>query len=1128
MSVLGADIGASTIDLALLVGGSVRAAKIARGEGSVARELAAAIRQHAAQWSFDPASLDEIRIGSTGAVNMLLGRRVARVGLITTEGFADTLQLARQNRADLYDPVARSPAPTFLVAPGAIHAIEGRLDKDGNEIIALSVDQIRRAGETLRAQGVEAIAVCFLFSFVNPVHERLCADVLSQVAPGIPVVLSHEVDGNAREYERTVSACLEAALCPAQHAVLDEIGQQLSHLDFTGRLSFADSRGHLVAPQTARSSICRQLAGGPAASALFSARLAGRAGARQAIALDMGSTSTDIVLIDRAGPAQTNYGVVADVPLRTPMSDIHSIPIGGGARVTQVSDGGIRFSPRAKPDAPSLSDALVVLEQLPQALAPDARARLARHADEAGIDHVTLAAMIRDAALDGVVSSVVRYAVGRNVDPSSVPLIVGGGLGPVVACALAERLGTSRIVLDEHSAVSGAAGLLLARHVDEAMKELNTPLDDLADGRVAEILGELDATHPRASNGVLQLTVAPNAFMHPVTLTLGSNVPTVEMLRAAFCAYHTERFGHPSRETGFAFRIGRFLLEEPVATEIAASKRSLADFEPRPGWDLQAEGGVVRLIRQATSTALRPETLQMRLNAVAQTMQEMLFRTAVSPVVREGNDAAAALLTPEGELIALSDAIPLLLGALDGSARAILDHFPRETMREGDLFLMNDPFLGGTHLPDLTVMRPVFADGRMIALAASILHHQDVGGMRAGSVPPDAVDIFQEGLRLPPIRLGAADCIDPLVVNLFNSNSRAPDTVLGDLSSQIGAAVKAAALLQDLVGETGVAAFLAGMDECLERGRALAESTISTMAPGPHTASERLDPAPGLPEVKIALSLTCVDGRFRCDFTGTSAQVAAPINCVRSGPFAAAFYSLLSAMGDTVFRNGGVVRTIDLVLPDGCAINASPPAAVNARMGIVRSTTSALLQGLARALPESMPAANSGMSYVLAFSGAGKDGKRFIATEIIAGGAGGGPHHDGASGISTDVGNAMNMPGEALESQIPVRLMSACVRRASGGAGRFRGGDGIRRTYLALQDGIGVSLRGDRFRYVPEGLLGGSAPQPAAARIVRADGTIEELGSRSAPVLDRGDQLIVESCGGAGYGVQASQADRDG
>ena len=258
-------------------------------------------------------------------------------------------------------------------------------------------------------------------------------------------------------------------------------------------------------------------------------------------------------------------------------------------------------------------------------------------------------------------------------------------------------------------------------------------------------------------------------------------------------------------------------------------------------------------------------------------------------------------------------------------------------------------------------------------------------------------------------------------------------------------------------------------------------------------------------------------GRLAADFTGSAPQVAAPVNCARSGPLSAVLYALLTLVGDDVFRNGGLLRCIDLTLPEASIVNASPPAAVNARTNMVRCICSAVLRAVSQAAPARMPAANSGMSFVIAFSGRYPDGQPFLSTEIIAGGAGGGPDRDGAPGILTDVGNARNMPAEALEAVAPIRVVSAGIRRGSGGEGRFRGGDGIIRVYEALADGISVSVRGDRFTQVPDGAHGGGAPRPAAVTMLRADGTREDLPARSAPRLDRGDRLVIESCGGAGY-----------
>ncbi|WP_417682639.1 hydantoinase B/oxoprolinase family protein [Roseibium sp.] len=513
------------------------------------------------------------------------------------------------------------------------------------------------------------------------------------------------------------------------------------------------------------------------------------------------------------------------------------------------------------------------------------------------------------------------------------------------------------------------------------------------------------------------------------------------------------------------------------------------------------------------------EILQMRFDAVAQGMQEILFRAAVSPVVREGADASCALFTAEGELLALSDAIPLLLGALPGSVKAILARYPAQDMSEGDMFFMNDPFAGGTHLPDITVLVPVFFKGERIAFAASILHHQDVGGMRAGSVPPDATDIYQEGLRFPPSRLARDGKILREAEDLIRLNSRAPDTVLGDIAAQIASAGHAARSLQTIAGELGTQAFIAATHACLDHGEEQIGRLFQSLPPGPYQGVDGLDPTPNLPPIEAHVSVTFDAGHLKADFAGSSAQVNAPINCVRSGPLSALLYAVLSLAPPTLFRNGGVLRRIELHLPEASVVNAAVPAAVNARMNMVRCITSAVLQALSKAAPDKMPAANSGMSYVLAFSGTRPDGNRFVTTEIIAGGAGGGPCSKGADAVSTDVGNAMNMPGEALEEIAPIRLLSAHIREGSGGAGKYPGGNGIRREYLALTDGVSVSLRGERFARVPQGLLGGGSPQPSAATILRADGETIALTARSAFTLNSGDRLIVESCGGAGYGA---------
>lgn len=516
--------------------------------------------------------------------------------------------------------------------------------------------------------------------------------------------------------------------------------------------------------------------------------------------------------------------------------------------------------------------------------------------------------------------------------------------------------------------------------------------------------------------------------------------------------------------------------------------------------------------------------LQMRLDGMAETMQRMLLDTAVSPVAREAADCASALFTAQGELLAMSDAIPLLLGALPGQITGLFARYPSATMREGDIFIANDPYSGGTHLPDIAVILPVFAEGRMVGLAASLLHHQDVGGSRPGSVPPDADDIFKEGLRLPVMRAGSAHRLSDEFRGLIRANSRVPETVLADLGAQIAAALSAARGWQRIVDDLGVSGFLETAARLLDTAEAQTMAALAALSRPESHATDGLDPDATLGTSDVRVSLTVTPEGLRADFTGSSPQVPAPINCVTSGPLSAVLYAMLTLLPPESLRNGGILRCLELVLPEASVVNAAPPAPVNARTNMVRAITSTVLAALAAMDPNSRPAANCGMAYVIAFSGRGTDGSRFLATEIVAGGAGGGPDAPGAHVVSCDVGNARNTPVEVIEADLPIRVLASERRRGSGGRGRFAGGDGVRRIYEALVDGISVSIRGERFARVPDGAAGGGAPMPAAAQIRRKGGEVQVLGPRSAIRLDRGDRLVIESCGGAGYGPEADAA----
>ncbi|MCC6000436.1 MAG: hydantoinase B/oxoprolinase family protein [Pararhodobacter sp.] len=1090
MSVLAVDLGAAHVDLAwhdadCTTGQGVALWKHPRRDLDMAASVLAAIDATGRS----PVGVESLRLATTLPLNALLGAGRARVALITTAGFGDVLALGRQDRADLYDSVARHPldgmAAAPLVAASDIHMLEARADSAGAIVAAVDPAALAALVARLQADPPQAVAISLVFGHLAPQLERQVAQAVQAAVPGCVVACSHRVDPQPREFERTLATVIEAALAPLLRDALTAIMAGLARRGVHPQLLLADGAGALQPARALAGRLSAVLEGGPAAAATLAAEAAAAIPAcpadRPVLMLDMGAASMDLVLLDGARPALSRFRQIAGLPLRRVAVDGESTALGGAAR--PLGAGTLRLDEALREvcaPAPASAPAPEPAQTSPQAV---------------------IAAAIEQAA-----QALMGFCTRRNLDPARVVLVPMGGLGAPVAARLARRLGMPAPLAVPGAACGGALGLL-------RLRESTHRVWPLALSTAAITPQVLSARRPRPPATRLLLEAAPQPGQHPMDIPLSGWPETGADLATAFNAAHATRFGLARSGPVHAFSLqiwheGPALPALPLIGDVPAGAAGAP--------------GVATAPAPALSYSLQP-----RLDGIAQAMQQVLFRTAVSPVVREGADAASALFTPGGTLLALSQAIPLLLGALPGAVAAILRDFPPATMQPGDAFVMNDPFDGGTHLPDLTVLCPVFADaaagGALIGHAVSILHHQDVGGMRAGSVPPDAVEIHQEGLRLPPMPLMRAGQPVALAERLIRANSRAPDIVWGDLSAQLAAAGHAAAMLRRLTGEYGAAAFDKACARCLADGEAAARAALCALPAGPHLARDGLDPSPalGAVDVRLAMSIDPDAGILQADFAGTSAPVAAPINCVASGPLSALVYGLFSLLPATAPRNGGALRVLRMDLPPGSVINAAPPSAVNARMGLVRVTTSTVLAALALAAPGRRPAANSGMSFVIAFSGRGHDGAAFHVTEIVAGGAGGGPDADGADGISTDVGNAMNMPAEALEAMAPLRLLVAEVRRGSGGAGRFRGGHGIRRVYLALADDIAVSLRGDRFQRVPEGAFGGGRPQPAAARVERQGGVVDALPARAAVRLMRGDRLVVESAGGAGYGAPA-------
>jgi N-methylhydantoinase B len=514
------------------------------------------------------------------------------------------------------------------------------------------------------------------------------------------------------------------------------------------------------------------------------------------------------------------------------------------------------------------------------------------------------------------------------------------------------------------------------------------------------------------------------------------------------------------------------------------------------------------------------EVIRNKLEGVANEMELTLLKSSFSPIVKEGLDTSASLFTVNGETLAQACAIPVHLATLIPALRAMFDKYPIPTMREGDAYILNDPYCGGTHLPDIAIMTPVFHRGRVIALSATMTHHADVGGYSPGSLPTSATEIYQEGLRIPALKFRVAGEYNETLLAILRQNSRLPDTLMGDLNAQLAACTVGARRVHELAEQYGADFLMTVFEELLDRSETMTRQALKAIPEGTYRYVDHLD-NDGIDldrPVRIEVAVSVRDGTIEFDLTGTDPQLQGPLNCVPSGSQAAAYFAVRVLTDASIPTNGGCFRPVSLKLPKGSLVNPEEPAPVNARTSTIKRIATCMVSALADVLPDRVAAPSAGTLLVVAFAGRRPGGERFIVGELIAGGSGAARDRDGVDVVDTDASNCMNLPAEALEMDAPLRLHRVALRTDSGGAGQYRGGLGVVREYEVLADGVSFTHRGERHFSRAPGLNGALPGACAHSVIRRSDGREEVIPSKALTVLNRGDRVIVETPGGGGYG----------
>lgn len=525
--------------------------------------------------------------------------------------------------------------------------------------------------------------------------------------------------------------------------------------------------------------------------------------------------------------------------------------------------------------------------------------------------------------------------------------------------------------------------------------------------------------------------------------------------------------------------------------------------------------------------AIGLEVIRNALVAAAEEMGVTIWRTSRSSVVRDLLDYSTCMFDAEGKSVAQATCIPQHLNSITSCLDDILrEHIPLATWREGDIIITNDPYAGGQHLNDILTFKPAFVDGRLVGIAGVIVHHLDVGGGAPGSYYAGATEIYQEGFRIPPMRLDIEGRRNKEVIQLLLRNSREPANVGGDFASQLAAldiGVKGLARIAKRYGTDRL------QDACVgirRQSETAMRTAIRAIPDGDYAFTDYLDDD-GIDRdtpVRIDVHLTIKGDTLTVDLSGSGPQVQGPVNCTRNMSASGVFCGILMAIGSDIPANAGCYVPVTIVAPDGLCVTARSPAPVANRMAVGHRVVNAVMGAFAKAVPGRVPAAYYGVSYAFATNLFHADGRRQVYFDLTCGGWGGHPDGDGANGFSCGLHNIANAPVEMLENTYPVTFQRYSLAPDTGGKGEMRGGCGLERSFRIDAAAGTLALNLDRFKTRPYGIEGGEPGAAGHATLTRTDGSVEQLPSKVPGMrIVKGDVFRLVTAGGGGYGDPAKR-----
>jgi N-methylhydantoinase B len=520
------------------------------------------------------------------------------------------------------------------------------------------------------------------------------------------------------------------------------------------------------------------------------------------------------------------------------------------------------------------------------------------------------------------------------------------------------------------------------------------------------------------------------------------------------------------------------------------------------------------------------EVVRHAVFSIAEEMRAIVMRSARSPVLKEAGDLSCALTDAKGRLVAQGRDIPIHLGVMAFTVREFLRRVPVGSLHEGDVYFTNHPDVGGNHLPDVKAIMPVFHGGRLVAFAINLAHWPDIGGAEPGSYVAAARDRFGEGLCIPPVPLFLGGRPNSPMMEVILSNVRGRDDRAGDVLAQYAADAVAATRLRELCDRVGTDVVVQCFDRFLDESERLMRDAIAGVPDGLYRGEDWLDDdGTGDAALRVAVAVRVAGDTVAFDFAGTAPEARGPLNATPFVTASAVLYAVRALLGPEIPANEGCYRPIAIATPEGSLLNPGPDAPrVGGNHETSQRVVDAILRALAPVLPDRIVAGGPGTSGLVMFSGRDATGRPYILYEVHGGGEGASAARDGTNAIRVHMSNVMNTPVEVIETEYPLRVECCELRPNSPGAGRHRGGLGLRRAYRVLADGAAAATMIERMRVRPWGVFGGRDGAPFRVTLVRGRERTRMRGKENRE-LKRGDLVIVESSGGGGYGPPAERPD---